>query len=417
MQARRCPLCNELTEAPLCAADGMATLLNTNPMSDPSRVQPGTILGGRYEVLSFLGAGGFAQVFEARHRGTGRSVAVKVLESAGTTDDRIRLDRFFREARVTAGLRHPNTVRVFDFGQDDDGLVFLAMELLEGQTLREEMDRRRADDERFTQAEATAIACEVARSLAEAHAGSLVHRDLKPDNIFLHMVEGEDGPLVKVLDFGIVKSNDATLTAESRTLGTPQYMSPEQVLGHPLDGRSDLYALGVVLYELVSGAVPHTAASPFLAAMQHVNVDAPSLLAQPGTCVSEAFAAVVHRALARDRDARFADASELRAALLAASPAPAGPRVEDRPVEENRDRVVVGAVPSLRGIGPARPATSRTRVVSPDDTVLSPDETVALPPATPDDTVALPPSGGAWRFWALVVAAMVAAAVAVARLT
>ncbi len=278
-------------------------------------MEVGAIVGGRYIIEEQIGKGGFGSVYAARHTGTGRLVAVKCLATARAQDD-LSLRRFFREAQVTSGLTHPNTIRVFDFGQDDSGLLFLAMELLEGNTLKQELRLRRKDGHFFTEAEALRIGIDVTRSLAEAHAAGLVHRDLKPDNIFLHRVEG-DQPIVKVLDFGIVKYIDSNLTlgSDSGVPGTPAYMSPEQVSRAEIDARSDLYSLGVILYQLLAGKVPLRGDSVVQTLYMHVHSQPPALGEMSQTPVSPKFIDLIHRMLSKRKEERPQSAVQMREQL------------------------------------------------------------------------------------------------------
>ncbi|MCK6551955.1 serine/threonine protein kinase, partial [Myxococcota bacterium] len=317
-KARRCPICEHVTELALCPEHGMATLLVDAPSPSISDIVPGFVIGGRYVVQRLLGKGGYGAVFEARHTGTGQGVAVKTLAPGLEADD-AALRRFFLEARVTSGLKHPNTVRVFDFGQDDSGLLYLAMELLTGHTLRDVLKQRLREGRVFTEREAIEIGAAITRSLAEAHAAGLVHRDLKADNVFLHHVEGDD-PVIKVLDFGIVKlaNHSLTIGSDAAIPGTPAYMSPEQVSKRAeVDGRSDLYALGVLLFNLVTGTVPFKGNDVLQILWSHVHEPAPDVRDHAKTPVSDAFAAVVARCLAKSPADRPADARTLRAELVA----------------------------------------------------------------------------------------------------
>jgi serine/threonine protein kinase len=277
-------------------------------------VRVGQIIAGRYVIERQVGKGGFGEVFAARHNGTGQLVALKCLNTSGVED--ITLKRFFLEARVTSALRHPNTIRVFDFGQDASGLLYIAMELLSGRTLKEELRARKKAKRVFTEAEAVQVGVGILRSLIEAHAEGLVHRDLKPDNVFLQEVPGEE-PIIKVLDFGIVKLGDSTITigSDSGVPGTPAYMSPEQVTRMQIDGRSDLYSLGCVLYQLVSGSVPLRGDSAMQTLYLHVHERVPNLRHRARAAISDRFAAVVHRALEKDAADRFQDAKAMKVAL------------------------------------------------------------------------------------------------------
>jgi serine/threonine-protein kinase len=293
----------------------MATLLVDPPNVDARTVVPGTVIGGRYVVQREIGRGGFGCVFAARHTGTGQEVALKVISHVEGIDD-VLIRRFFQEARVTSGLKHPNTIRVFDFGQDDSGLIYLAMELLNGRTLKQEIKKRLTEGKTFSESEAIRIGVGVARSLAEAHAAGLVHRDLKPDNIFLQEVADEE-PTIKVLDFGIVKLANSNLTmgSDSGVPGTPAYMSPEQVNKVELDGRADLYSLGVILYQMMAGKVPFGGSNIVQILYQHVHEIPPDLRTLAKSPVSDRFADIVHSCLAKDPAGRPKDARTLRRTL------------------------------------------------------------------------------------------------------
>lgn len=296
----------------------MSTLLVDAPLSDPAYVKIGKLIAGRYEIERVIGRGGFGSVFAARHTGTGQGCALKVLASHPDEDDDLSLRRFFVEAQVTSSLRHPNTIRVFDFGQDDSGLVYIAMELLTGRTLKQELRARRRDGGRvFSEREAIDVGVAVTRSLGEAHAAGLVHRDLKADNVFLHHVEDDD-PVIKVLDFGIVKLANSGLTRASTSggPGTPAYMSPEQALNRPdLDGRSDLYSLGVIMWQMVSGKVPFRGEGDVQTLYMHAHDPLPSLRSRAKVPLSQSFVELVERVLSKRPADRFTDAKTMRVAL------------------------------------------------------------------------------------------------------
>jgi serine/threonine protein kinase len=313
--SRRCPICDAVTDARLCAIDKVSTLLIDAPGVDVASVRVGQVIAERYVIERKIGKGGFGAVFAARHTGTGQEVAIKCLNTAAGVED-VTLRRFFQEARVTSALRHPNTIHVFDFGQDDTGLLFIAMELLSGRTLKEELSLRKKQNRVFTEDEAINVAIGALRSLSEAHAAGLVHRDLKPDNIFLHEVPGEE-PIIKVLDFGIVKLGDSTITlgSDSGVPGTPAFMSPEQVTRQSVDGRSDLYSLGCVLYQLITGRVPLRGDSAMQTLYKHVHEAPEDVRSMARTPISEELATIIHRALAKDPKDRFDGAKTMRAAL------------------------------------------------------------------------------------------------------
>ncbi len=253
--------------------------------------------GGRYEIIGFLGRGGTAEVFEATDRLLGRRVAVKELRE-GTTPDARAVARFRREARAAASLNHPNIVTVHDVGMDGER-PFIVMELVRGETLSELLDR----EVRLTFGRASAIAQAIAQGLVCAHEAGIVHRDLKPRNVMLTA-----NGLVKVLDFGIAHALDRTPVDEP--LGTAEYLSPEQATGLPVDGRSDVYSLGVVLYEMLAGRPPFTGERALTMMHQHVHDDPPPL-AQFRPDVPAALRSIVDRCLRKQPAARYRDARAL----------------------------------------------------------------------------------------------------------
>ncbi|MEC8023651.1 MAG: serine/threonine-protein kinase, partial [Myxococcota bacterium] len=235
----------------------------------------GRIFDRRYRVNELIGSGGMGSVYRATHLEMNREVALKVLER-GVADTDKQVQRFYQEARASSRLQHPNTIRVFDFGRADDGRLYLAMEYLRGETLTELLCRQK----RLSVDRSCHIIRQVCKSLAEAHQVGIIHRDLKPDNIFITDVYGERD-FVKVLDFGIAKSTDTegqeSLTQTGFICGTPRYLSPEQAMGKPIDARSDLYSVGVMLYEMLSGHPPFAAATPIALVMKHIHEPPPKL--------------------------------------------------------------------------------------------------------------------------------------------
>ena len=277
----------------------------------------GRVVADRFEVLSLIGSGGMGTVYRARQRGLDRPVALKLLKEEASWDPDT-VTRFHREAKAMSLLQHGNTVRVFDFGQTAEGTLFLAMELLEGETLTKRLGREGALDPGL----AIRVVQQVLSSLHEAHAKGIVHRDLKPDNIVLADVDGHVDPVVKVLDFGIAKvfegenQFDQLETQAGTVFGTPRYMSPEQAQGKSLDARSDLYSVGVLLYQLVTGIPPFQDEEAVVVMAKHIrDKPEPPVRAAPTRPISSSLNRAVLKALEKDPAKRFQDATEFANAL------------------------------------------------------------------------------------------------------
>jgi eukaryotic-like serine/threonine-protein kinase len=274
----------------------------------------GRTLAGRFLVRKTLARGGMGQLYEAEQLPLGRVCALKVLDAGpAAQQDPNFARRFFLEASIAAKLKHPNTVTVFDYGQTEDGIYYLAMELLEGRTLRQAL----ASDGPFEETRAVRVARQIGRSVREAHALGIVHRDLKPANVML-VEQGEAGDFVKVLDFGLAKPTGPEgedLTASGQFVGTPKYMAPEQIEGRPVGPTADIYALGVVLYEMAAGRPPFEGDSSIHVLMAHL-----TQTPRPLEGVSETYAAIVSRALAKAPGDRFASIDEFLEALAPLDP-------------------------------------------------------------------------------------------------
>jgi eukaryotic-like serine/threonine-protein kinase len=269
-------------------------------------IEPETIIDGRYRVLSRLGSGGMADVYLAEDRLLGRQLAVKVLHHHFSEDQEF-VERFRREASSAAGLSHPNIVGIFDRGEWN-GTYYIAMEYVAGRSLKTVVREQGALDP----ATAIDIVTQILRAARFAHKRGVIHRDLKPHNVILD----EEGR-ARVTDFGIARAGASDMTLTGSIMGTAQYLSPEQAQGHTVSGRSDLYAVGIILYELLTGAVPFDGETAVAIAFKQVSAEprAPSEL-HPG--VPGALDAVVLRALAKDPARRFADAEEFIVALAQA---------------------------------------------------------------------------------------------------
>jgi serine/threonine-protein kinase len=277
-----------------------------------SKSDIGTVISGRYEVVRLLGEGASGAVFQGRDRQERQRVAVKVLHADLLESDEV-VARFFREMRAAERIQHPGVVRFRDSGLTEDGRPYLVQEFLHGQDMEQAMAAGS-----LSLPEIFEIALKLLDALGAVHAAGLVHRDVKPENVFL--LHDEFGTtLVKLVDFGIVKSRQgsvAQLTGAGCTVGTPHYMSPEQAQGADVDARADLWSVGVVLFEALTGRLPFHAENPLVLLSLIVTHDAPSI-ATYRFDLPAGLLAVVDRALKRDRRDRWQSAEEMAKALRA----------------------------------------------------------------------------------------------------
>lgn len=293
-------------------------------------VTAGTLLDGRYRIVRLLGAGGMGTVYEARNERIDRRVAVKFLQP-DMVRDRDLVARFLQEARTASLVRHPHIVELIDSGQAGD-LVWLVMELLEGESLQALLDREGT----LSPERARALLDPVCAALSHVHARGVIHRDIKPDNVFLARVPGADDPSPRLLDFGIARclsEKALRVTTTGTVLGTPAYMSPEQCMGQrELTAAADQYALGATLFEMLSGKLPHAASNYNELVVKRATEDALRLeVARPG--LAPAWCDLVARCLARRPEDRFASIDAMRDAMRAIprSDAPASPPRDHSP--------------------------------------------------------------------------------------
>src|SRR3954463_10924913 len=291
------------------------------PVSDAHITETDPLLGrtlnDRYRIVEQIGSGGMGRVYKAMQAPLDRLVALKVL-GAGHDRDPNFYKRFFLEASVTAKLTRPNTITLYDYGRTDDGVFFIAMEFLDGRTLSQAMQQEGP----LAQERVIHIAQQICRSLREAHALGIVHRDLKPANVML-LRQHDDHDFVKVLDFGLVKffatdNPETDITNAGTFMGSPHYIAPEQARNQGPDQRCDIYSLGVLLYHMLTGRVPFTAAAPVDIILKHLHeAPVPPRELRPELDIAPPLQEIVLRCMAKAREERFQSMDELLAPLKA----------------------------------------------------------------------------------------------------
>ncbi|MBZ4335109.1 serine/threonine-protein kinase [Corallococcus interemptor] len=310
-----CPSCGADAEdsSRYCPACG-ATLLRSAEGGDE---YVGKTIASKYRVEALIGEGGMGKVYRARQLALDKVVVLKVLRHTLLSDERT-VARFQREAKAASRLNHPNSISVLDFGQADDGALFIAMEYVAGQDLHQILSREWP----LGEARVVRIALQILSALSDAHGAGVIHRDLKPENIMVEQRRNEPD-FVKVLDFGIAKITDSqdegpALTRAGFVCGTPEYMSPEQARGAVLDHRSDLYAVGVILYQLMTGLLPFESDSAVGFATKHLTEEPPPpTRRRPDARISPGMERLILRVLSKDPDDRPANAAAFKAELLA----------------------------------------------------------------------------------------------------
>ena len=336
---RQCPKCGERygDELSFCPNDGTATTVIAQS-ERPGADAIGSVIDGRYRIEGRIGEGGMGVVYRASHVVLKKQLAIKVMRGEQAQDGEI-VQRFVQEAQASSAIGHPNIIGISDFGKAPDGSVYFAMEYLEGQTLGKAMEKGP-----LARARAIGIFVQIADALEAAHQRGIIHRDLKPDNIFLIRSEGRDD-FVKVLDFGIakVKNAAAKITRTGMVFGTPHYMSPEQAAGQAVDHRSDIYSLGVIMYQVFTGQLPFDAESYMGVITKHM-YDPP---VPPSSLMPElrgAIEDIIMMALAKTPEERYGSMLELREDL---SRALAGDttKASERAALRGGDTLAVSAAP------------------------------------------------------------------------
>ena len=362
-----CPVCGTeyADDVKFCPRDGQ-TLKSANPSGDLL----GQVIADRYHVTKKLGEGGMGAVYLAEHVKMGRKSAIKVM-SASMSQDADAVSRFNREANNASRIQHPNICAIYDFGETPDGLMYLAMEFIEGNSLNEILKKSGP----MTLQRATHILRQTAEALHVAHEGGIVHRDLKPDNIMIAQQGGKD--LVKVVDFGIAKAvggdeSGQKVTKTGLVVGTPEYMSPEQLSGDKLDGRSDLYSLALVYYRMITGTLPFQAETSQETMIKRLTDDPmPLRQALPTANFPAGLQQVMDHALARYANDRYSDAVEfakdVEASLVGIAP-------------EGGATMVVGAADMKTMVAGPPP---KTRISSPSERGAKASEGTAVAKKSP----------------------------------
>jgi serine/threonine protein kinase len=318
-----CPTCRKnFTDGQMVCPEHQVALIGAPAPSIPPPTgvaMPGGLLDGRYRLMSKLGSGGVGTVYKAMHLWLHRIVAIKFLRREMTSSDEA-VRRFAREARLLIQAENPYCIAVYDFARTADGAFYLVMEYVEGYDFRDFLNQHH----RLTLQEAAPLFEQLLSALDAAHRVGIVHRDIKPENILLQ--PQTDGSLcIKLFDFGMARHTEnahtmMALTAPGQTLGTPHYMAPEQAMGMPLDGRADLYSVGCLLFEALTGERPFEGAGSFEIMTAQVNQPPPKVReVAPDAGLPVAIDIVLQRALAKDPNGRFQDASTFSQALLVAT--------------------------------------------------------------------------------------------------
>ncbi len=366
-------------------ADALAATNAAQVLATESASLVGATIAGRYKVLKKLGEGGMGSVYQALHTVLEKQVALKVLHPELARKQPL-VERFLQEARASSRIHHENVIDISDFGAAE-GHVFFAMELLHGHDLHEEITRARGEGKLLPWARTKHIFLQICSALTASHERGIVHRDLKPENIYLIESRG-DPDFVKLLDFGIAKMTDVSSSDEARKLtktgmlfGTPEYMAPEQARGEPADHRVDVYAMGCILFLLVSNRLPFQAENFMGVLSQHLTDDPPEIAPETFDQIGapRELASVIDGALEKDREQRWQTIEELVAAIYDVS----GDAAPKKATPRTRAASVPAPGETTRMRTPTDPATTRSRTPSGPQRLKRPTAERTKPPTSP----------------------------------
>lgn len=360
----------------------LAPATTAEPVKDgASRL--GDVLDRRYRIDALIGEGGMAHVYKITHTMIGKSLAAKVVRHELRNDEEV-IRRFLREAQIVSSIKHPNVVDISDYGETPDGGAFCVMELLRGQTLAEAIDSKGA----FSAESALAVALQICQGLEHSHETGVVHRDLKPQNIFICDPKNGKEPVVKLIDFGVARAGNR-ITVAGAVLGTPEYMSPEQVRGESVDAGADLYALGIILFELLTAAVPYRSDDVAITMQSQLHGPTPKMtLVNPDLAGLVQTQALIERLMAKDRAERPGNAAEVAVLLQQAFTVDLGQEAAERIVKSTLNIGSGGIVqtPSLPP-PPSKPWADGQMPWNPE--TQSSGQAAEAPPAPPVADVAV----------------------------
>lgn len=392
--------------------------MDGTPLADVASAEPaadgearlGEVLDRRYRIDALIGEGGMAHVYRVTHTMIGKSLAAKVVRKELRNDEEV-VRRFLREAQIVSSIKHPNVVDISDYGETPEGGAFCVMELLRGRTLAEAIDQRGA----FSAEDALGVALQICHGLHHSHETGVVHRDLKPQNIFICDPKGKpaDGkePVVKLIDFGVARAGNR-ITVAGAVLGTPEYMSPEQVRGSHIDAGADLYALGIIIFELLTAAVPYRSDDVAVTMQSQLHAPTPKMsVVNPDLARLVETQALIEALMSKDRADRPGTAEEAAVLLQQAMASDLGSDAAER-VLKSTLAIGSGGIAKSPALppAPAKPWSARQMHWNPElQSSALPKEAVTAELADDDDAAVEAPTKRRSLPWIILATAMVVA--------